>query len=365
MDRIINVKVSGNYISKDNKVAGVQGEGNMTNLRITFDEGWDGYAKTVSFLDAKGGNPVRRLLTKERLENIKESTRVYLVPIPPEPMKEEGYLTFVIDGYKGEFEKDIEGDYILPQAVEGKRQRSISDTLEVKYAPIVEDAPEPSEPDATPLEEMQAQIESIMGDIQETVKAKDEAKEHAETAEESAEKAVASVGKTSYIGDNGNWFAWDGHKGEFYDTGVKAQAGSTVYVGDNPPDNADVWVNPNGGKDDAATKGEVEALRQEVLVLANKVAPTPASVTLYADRWEQKEGTTMWYQEVTVANAYTTSRSKVDLQLSAEQIAIFYEKDLAFVTENVNGKIYVYCIGRVPDNDYVIQATVSEVKVYG
>lgn len=105
-----------------------------------------------------------------------------------------------------------------------------------------------------------------------------------------------------------------------------------------------------------------EYVREQLLDLANKVAPSPASITLYADRWEQvSDG--MWSQEVVVANATITEYSKVDLQLSAEQITIFYEKDLAFVTENDGGVITVFCIGRVPENDYVIQATVSEVLV--
>lgn len=97
--------------------------------------------------------------------------------------------------------------------------------------------------------------------------------------------------------------------------------------------------------------------------VANKVAPSPASVTLYANKWVQSAGEKRWHQEVIVANATITKYSKVDLQLSAEQITIFYEKDIAFVTENDGGKVTVYCIGRVPENDYVIQATVSEVVI--
>lgn len=104
---------------------------------------------------------------------------------------------------------------------------------------------------------------------------------------------------------------------------------------------------------------------EKMLELANKVAPSPASVTLYADRWELTEGDTRWGQVVVVANATITENSKVDLQLSAEQIDIFYEKDLAFVAENNDGIVRVYCIGQVPTNDYVIQATVSEVVVDG
>ena len=68
-------------------------------------------------------------------------------------------------------------------------------------------------------------------------------------------------------------------------------------------------------------------------------------------------------QVVDVNNANITPNSKVDLQLSSEQMVIFYEKDLAFVAENDNGKVTVYCIGQIPENDYTIQATVTEIVV--
>lgn len=90
------------------------------------------------------------------------------------------------------------------------------------------------------------------------------------------------------------------------------------------------------------------------------ILPTPISVTLYADKWEQADDD-RYYQVVTVTNATITHNSKVDLQPSSEQLCIFHEKDLAFVTENENGIISVFCVGQVPTNDYTIQATVTEV----
>jgi hypothetical protein len=92
------------------------------------------------------------------------------------------------------------------------------------------------------------------------------------------------------------------------------------------------------------------------------VLPTPLSVTLYADKWQQ-DADHRYYQVVTVTNGIITPNSKVDLQPSAEQLTIFHEKDLAFVTENENGVVSVYCVGQVPQNDYTIQATVMEVAV--
>lgn len=357
MDRIIEVKVGGNHLSKDNKNAGVKGEANVTRLRITFDESWDSYAKTVTFWDALGKNPVKRTLTTNYLENIVESTRIYLVPIPAEPMAEAGTLTFVIDGY-----------------ISGKRQRSMSDVLVVKDAPITDNAAEPTDPTPTQAEqlqeqidqikddiqdvtvaaseaeyhannaeqsaksagnyklsaqvhrddalkhandaitaankaeELQGQIEQMHGDVQEAVVATGEAKKHADDAKQYAESAESSKmiageykdtalvyandAKLSAEGaencyvmageykDNalehsnnalshandamaaankaeeaithnpiiidGYWHIWAAKSECYIDTKIKAQSGSTVYVGDNPPADADVWVYPDG-----------------------------------------------------------------------------------------------------------------------
>jgi hypothetical protein len=92
------------------------------------------------------------------------------------------------------------------------------------------------------------------------------------------------------------------------------------------------------------------------------ILPTPISITLHADKWQQADDK-RYYQIVTVNNATITPNSKVDLQPSSEQLAIFHEKDLAFVTENEDGVITVSCIGQKPTNDYTIQITVTEVVV--
>lgn len=94
------------------------------------------------------------------------------------------------------------------------------------------------------------------------------------------------------------------------------------------------------------------------------ILPTPTSVTLYADKWVQ-DTDKRWYQVVTVNNATITPASKVDLQPNSEQLCIFHEKDLAFVVENEDGVVSVYCIGQKPANDYTIQATITEVVING
>lgn len=80
-------------------------------------------------------------------------------------------------------------------------------------------------------------------------------------------------------------------------------------------------------------------------------------VTLTANGWN---GTgNLFSQVVTIAGV--TANSQVDLTPSVEQLAVFYEKDLAFVTENEGGVVTVYAIGQKPQNDYNIQVTITEV----
>ena len=174
MDRIIAVKVNGNHLTKDNRVAGVRGEANVTHLRITFDEGWDGYAKTVTFYNALGENAVKRTLTADLLEDIVASTRIYLCAIPGEALEEEGLMTFVIDGY-----------------ADGKRQRSVGTELEVKPAPMADDAGEPADPTPTQAEQLQKQIDTLLYDIQEQAIIADEAAKGSKASEEAAAESAS------------------------------------------------------------------------------------------------------------------------------------------------------------------------------
>lgn len=83
------------------------------------------------------------------------------------------------------------------------------------------------------------------------------------------------------------------------------------------------------------------------------------NVTLLADKWV---GSSSPYSQVVTVDG-ATRYSQVDLTPDAEQLAVFHNKDLAFVTENENGVVTVYAIGQKPTNDYTIQATVTEVNV--
>lgn len=81
-------------------------------------------------------------------------------------------------------------------------------------------------------------------------------------------------------------------------------------------------------------------------------------VTLKADMWEGDEHP---YSQVIEIEG-VTENSQVNLTPSVEQLVVFYEKDLSFVTENVGGVVTVYAIGQKPQNDYTVQVTITEVE---
>ena len=100
----------------------------------------------------------------------------------------------------------------------------------------------------------------------------------------------------------------------------------------------------------------------EVMVVGSSSTSTSAwlaEVSLPASAWEGSDR--LWHQVVTIPG--TTECSQVDLTPSAEQLTIFHEKDIAFTTENEDGTVTVFAIGDKPSNDYVIQATITEVSL--
>ena len=107
---------------------------------------------------------------------------------------------------------------------------------------------------------------------------------------------------------------------------------------------------------------EQPSMEERVSVLEeNKFAKNINTITLASDNWV---GDVSPYSQV-VEIPGVTDHSKVDLQPSAEQLTIFYEKDLSFVTENEDGVVTVFCIGQKPANDYTMQVVVTEVVYNG
>lgn len=100
--------------------------------------------------------------------------------------------------------------------------------------------------------------------------------------------------------------------------------------------------------------------KDNIVDYLNPLVKKKKTITLYASKWV-KVSDNQYSQVVSVE--YATPRSKIDLQPTPEQLAIFHEKDITFVTENDGGVITVYCIGQKPTADYNMQATITEVDI--
>ena len=86
--------------------------------------------------------------------------------------------------------------------------------------------------------------------------------------------------------------------------------------------------------------------------------PTAKTVTLKAADWL---GDTSPYAQV-VALGDVTSRTKVDLQPTDEQLNTLYAMALGFFAVNEDGVVTVYAVGNKPTEDFVIQVTLTEVE---
>lgn len=84
-----------------------------------------------------------------------------------------------------------------------------------------------------------------------------------------------------------------------------------------------------------------------------------SNVALLAAEWKGEASPYSQTLEIEGVTPY----SQVDLKPTMEQLEIFRDKDLAFVTENEDGVVTVFAIGSKPANDYTVQVSITEVSV--
>ena len=113
----------------------------------------------------------------------------------------------------------------------------------------------------------------------------------------------------------------------------------------------------NAGASAEQVARAVEKYMEENPITSGSTA-TIGTVELLASKWAGSGN--LFSQVVTIEGV--TENSQVDLTPDVEQLVVFYEKDLTFVTENEGGTVTVYAIGQKPENDYTIQVTITEVN---
>lgn len=97
----------------------------------------------------------------------------------------------------------------------------------------------------------------------------------------------------------------------------------------------------------------------QIMQMINAKSAKIGEVTLLASKWVGEDN--LYSQVVDIEGV--TEYSQVDLTPNVHQLAIFYNKDITFVTENEDGIVTVYVIGQKPENDYTIQVTITEVDI--
>ena len=103
MDRTININVNGEFVKKDNKNAGVQGEANATKLHITMSADWEQYSKAHHLAGTPWAKKPVAVVLYNSVEDLvaKKDPLVFDTPIPAEPLSLPGWCSFTIEGYKG------------------------------------------------------------------------------------------------------------------------------------------------------------------------------------------------------------------------------------------------------------------------
>ena len=259
MDELINVSVNGSTLKKDYNCAGVQGDCNSTKLRVTFSENWDGYAKTITFWDANGQNPVQIQFGTDLLEDILTSHLVYLVPIPGEAMTEAGENTFVIQG-----------------SVDGVVKRTVEGKLKVLPSRQAVNAGNPAEITPTLAMQLRQEIDSVMGEIERAeagAVAADEAAQSARNAQRyayNAENAASGVQNVysaltaltvtaESVSSTNDATVEKTNNGSSFNFHFGIPKGiSGVHIGEEAPtdENATVWIDLNGEPDEYVTQTE-------------------------------------------------------------------------------------------------------------
>ena len=120
-----------------------------------------------------------------------------------------------------------------------------------------------------------------------------------------------------------------------------------------------VGADPDGDPAIEPTPTMWQKLLGYITNLTTKPAAKVAEIVLLASAWN---GSDRLYSQV-VAIDGITEYSQVDLKPSAEQLAALQGKDLVLVTENENGSVTVYAIGDRPEDDYIMQVSITEVVV--
>ncbi|MBO5918760.1 MAG: hypothetical protein J6Q14_08350 [Oscillospiraceae bacterium] len=154
---------------------------------------------------------------------------------------------------------------------------------------------------------------------------------------------------------NGN-LALDYDPTATYDTGEYCIHAGKLYKAKMDINPAEAWTEAHW--DRAYLADDVFNLTETV---ATKATPPDVGSITMSGTWTGSASP--YSQTVTVTGATVTANSKVDLQLTAAQIASLISDGVTgMVIENNNGTLTAYAVGAAPSAEMTVQCTVEETK---
>lgn len=356
MTRTIPLKIQNEYIAGDKVLIGAAGSHNDVVLRMEFSPLWDGLTKTVQFRDALGEKTIETLLTADLLE--KNSTTVYMVPVPNGAKKYAGEMTLAVKGAAVSGDKETRAT----TAVYGVF--TVGESKWDTSAETEQDVP------PTQAEQLQSQIENVLATIVDARKAATEAAASAQSAAESAETATAAAGS---IGDAVTAAAksaaaaaaseksaeyWAGQAQQAAGGGVvsfNGRAGSVVpKAGDYDKEMVGL-----GNVDNTSDLAKPISTATQTALNAKQGSIIKGSVTLTVAGWAADGDD--WKQPVTITGG--AAGKQVDLEADKTAIKQMLEDGTsALYIANENGTFTAYAVGEKPTAALTLQTTMYDVK---
>lgn len=356
MTRTIPLKIQNEYISGDKVLIGAAGSHNDVVLRMEFSPLWEGLTKTVQFRDALGEKTIETLLTADLLE--KNSTTVYMVPVPNGAKKYAGEMTLAVKGAA------VSGDK------ETRATTAVHGAFTVGESKWDTSAETEQDVNATQAEQLQRQIDAVLGKINGAAASANAAAASAQSAAESAETATAAAGSignavtaaaksaAAAAASEKSAEYWAGQAQQAAGGGVvsfNGRAGSVVpKAGDY-----DKGMVGLGNVDNTSDLAKPISTATQTALNAKQGSIIKGSVTLTVAGWVADGDD--WKQPVTISGG--AAGKQVDLEADKTAIKQMLEDGTsALYIANENGTFTAHAVGEKPTAALTLQTTMYDVK---
>lgn len=356
MTRTIPLKIQNEYIAGDKVLIGAAGSHNDVVLRMEFSPLWEGLTKTVQFRDALGEKTIETLLTADLLE--KNSTTVYMVPVPNGAKKYAGEMTLAVKGAAVSGDKETRATTAVHGAF------TVGESKWDTSAETEQDVP------PTQAEQLQSQIDAVLGKINGAEASANAAAASAQSAAESAETATAaagSIGNAAAAAAKSAAAAADSEKSAAYWAGQAQQAAGGGVVSFNgragsvvpQAGDYDKVMVGLGNVDNTSDLAKPISTATQTALNAKQGSIIKGSVTLTVAGWVADGDD--WKQPVTIAGG--EAGKQVDLEADKTAIKQMLEDGTsALYIANENGTFTAHAVGEKPTAALTLQTTMYDVK---